>query len=174
MSELITGLVAAGFGVLLGRWLGIRDERRRHLRKAARQVASLCLETVAQFHLIEVERNGGPAAPPIRPELTPELYGALVLIRDESPGLATAAERLTDAIRDATAAQADPDTDRRAAARQSAMAAIEEFRGASHEAAASPWRWSCSSSCSNRATRDAFRGRPFVLVPVPGGLQRTI
>jgi hypothetical protein len=96
---------------------------------------------VAQFHHIEVERNGGPAAPPIRPELTPELYGALALLGDESPASAIAAERLTDAIGTATAAQVDPHSDRRAAARQAAMDAIEEFRTASREATRSRWPW---------------------------------
>ena len=76
----IAGLLATLFGVWLGDDLRRSAERHSRLRDAAEAVIVSCLEGAAHLEMVEVERGGGPAAPPIRAELARDSFGAFARV----------------------------------------------------------------------------------------------
>ena len=125
----IAGLVATLVGVWIGSTLEQRAESRRALREACAKLVALALEATDHMTMAEVERKGGPAADPLRPEYRSDQYFALAQVGLVSKKLSDAAATLGDAVKAGIAAQGDPDEDVRAKGRGDVMTAIGAFQG---------------------------------------------
>jgi hypothetical protein len=137
----IAGMIASLVGVGIGYSLQQRAESRRYLREACAKEIALALEATDHMIMAEVERTGGPAADPLRPEFRSDQYYALAEVGLVSKPLSEAAATLGDAVKAGISAQGSPNTGERAKGRQDVMVAIAAFEAAvKRETVAGRWQ----------------------------------
>ena len=123
----IAGIVAALVGVWLGYVLQQSAESRRQLKQAGARLAANALEAVDHMKMAEVERSGGPAADPLRPEFRSEQYHAMTTVSLASGKVATAAAELNDVVQDAIMFQTSGNPSERQMGRDAVLIAIRKF-----------------------------------------------
>lgn len=135
----ITGTVAALVGVWLGYLLQQGAESRLQLKQVGARLAANALEAVDHMTMAEVERAGGPAADPLRPEFRSEQYIAMATVSLASAKVATATADLNDVVQDAIMFQTSHNPSERQMGRDAVIIAIRKFEAIVRDETDSPW-----------------------------------
>jgi len=139
----LAGIVATLVGTLVGVWLGYvlqqGAESRRQLKEAGARLAANALEAVDHMTMAEVERSGGPAADPLRPEFRSEQYHAMTTVSLASAKVATAAAELNDVVQDAIGFQTSGNPNERQMGRDAVFIALRKFEATVRHETDSPW-----------------------------------
>ena len=111
----VAGIAGTLVGVVLGAGLEETAAERRRMLDAYQALAALYLETATHMAYAEVERGGGPPAPPLREGIEVDSFRAMAAVGSASRRLRAASDRLAEEMQAAIAAQGSPDAGARQA-----------------------------------------------------------